>query len=241
MNEQGRPPAAPSATIDRAVNGLAAWLARHWLALFNVILALFIGLPMLAPVLMEAGATGPARLIYKVFAPTCHQLPERSFFLFGARGVYSAAELEADGIYPADSSPLARLLLRWNGDDEHGHKIAICQRDLALFGSLLVSGLLFGLLRGHLRRPNGIYAKMPIWLFAVLLIPIAVDGGTQLLGLRESSWTLRVLTGALTGSAIVWLAYPYVQEAMEGVLLDGRQPRAMSTPSQTGQNRSIGV
>lgn len=231
MSNGPRPPARAGANVDRMVNGLASWLARHWLALFNVILALFIGLPLLAPVLMEAGATGPARLIYKVFAPTCHQLPERSFFLFGPQVVYSAAELEAEGIYPAGSGVLTHLLLRWNGDDAHGHKIAICQRDVALFSSLLVSGLLFGLLRRGLRRPTGVYAKLPVWLFALLLVPIAVDGGTQLLGLRESNWALRLFTGALTGSAIVWLAYPYVQEAMEGVLSDGRPPPVTSDTS----------
>lgn len=236
MNAQARPAQGAPPNVDRAINGLAAWLARHWLALFNAILAIFIGLPLLAPVLMEAGATGPARLIYRVFAPTCHQLPERSFFLFGPQAVYTAAELEADGIYAPGSSTLAHLLARWNGDDAHGHKIAICQRDLALFSSLLLNGLLFGLLRRRLRGHRGSYPKMPIWLFIVLLVPIALDGGTQLIGLRESNWILRLLTGTLTGGAIVWLAYPYVQQAMEEVMADGLQPSAASATAQTGQN-----
>ena len=240
MSDEARPARGANARVDRVVNGLAAWLARHWLALFNVILVVYLGLPILAPVLMEAGATGPARLIYKIYAPTCHQLPERSFFLFGPQPVYTASELEADGVYPAASNLLTHLLLRWNGDATHGHKIALCQRDLALFGSLLASGLLFGALRGLLRRRAGGYAKLPIWLFVLLLAPMALDGGSQLIGLRESNWLLRLITGTLAGSAIVWLAYPYVQEAMEGVLHPEPRPAA-SAASQTGQNGSVEV
>lgn len=222
--KQQRPASPVSAAIDGVIDRLASWLARHWLATFNVIVAVFIGLPLLAPALMEAGATGPGRLLYKILAPTCHQLPDRSFFLFGPQVVYSAQQLEADGVYPAGSNPLARIALRWNGDAAHGYKIAICQRDTALYGSLLAGGLLFAALRGRLRRPGGTYIKMPIWLFGLLLIPMALDGGTQLFGLRESGWELRLLTGALAGGAIVWLAYPYVQEAMEGVLRDVPEP-----------------
>ena len=35
-------------------------LARRWLLFLNLGVALYVGLPMLAPVLMHAGATGPA-------------------------------------------------------------------------------------------------------------------------------------------------------------------------------------
>jgi uncharacterized membrane protein len=47
---------------------------------------------------------------------------------------------------------------------------------------------------------------------------MAIDGGTQLIGLRESNWLLRTLTGGLFGMAAVWWAYPYVQAAMNDVL-----------------------
>ncbi len=44
------------------------------------------------------------------------------------------------------------------------------------------------------------------------------DGLTQLVGLRESNWELRTLTGALFGAAAVWFASPYVDDARGEVL-----------------------
>ncbi len=203
--------------VSNAVNRLVGWLARHWLATFNAFVLLFMGLPFLAPVLAQAGLEGPAQLIYTVYAPTCHQLPERSFFLFGRQVVYHVHELEAVGALPEGTTLLQRLALRFNGQPEVGYKVAICQRDIAIYGAIFVSGLLFGAFRRRLRQKDGKMPRLPLWLFGVLLIPILVDGGTQLLGFRESSWWLRLVTGGLFGSALVWLAYPYVEEAMAEV------------------------
>lgn len=211
---EGRGPDRVASAVDR----LARWLARHWLAMFNGVVAVFIGLPLLAPVLANAGAEGPARLIYAVYAPACHQLPERSIWLFGPQAVYTAVELETRGVLPTGLNILQRIALRVNGGPEVGHKIAICQRDLAIYGSILISGLLFAGLRGWLARGGRRLARLPIWLFALLAVPMFLDGATQLVGWRESGWLLRLLTGGLFGSAVVWLAYPYVQEAMSDVL-----------------------
>ena len=66
-------------------------LARRWLLFFNLALAIYVGLPMLAPVLMNAGLTGPANIIYRAYSPMCHQLASRSFFLFGEQPAYPRA------------------------------------------------------------------------------------------------------------------------------------------------------
>src|SRR5688572_19826740 len=73
--------------IDRFIY----WLARHWVAVFSALAAIYVGLPILAPVLMNAGATGPARAIYTVYSPMCHQMASRSFFLFGEQPAYPRA------------------------------------------------------------------------------------------------------------------------------------------------------
>jgi uncharacterized membrane protein len=44
---------------------------------------------------------------------------------------------------------------------------------------------------------------------------MAVDGLTQLAGLRESNWALRTLTGALFGLGTLWFVYPYLADALE--------------------------
>jgi len=213
LPENGAP-----ARAARAINRLATWLAHHWLAVFNIVVAIFVGLPFLAPVLMEAGATKAGHLIYTVYALTCHQLPERSFFLFGPQPVYSAAYLEQTGAIPPGLNIFQREALRWVGTIETGFKVAVCERDVAIYGSILLAGLLFGVLRArYLRRARNL-PKMPVWLYALSLVPTAVDGFTQLFGLRESDWLLRLITGVIFGAATVWLTYPYIQEAMDDVM-----------------------
>jgi len=64
------------------------WLSRHFMFLFNTFLAVYVGLPFLAPALMKAGFETPARMIYTVYSPLCHQLAFRSWFLFGEQAYY---------------------------------------------------------------------------------------------------------------------------------------------------------
>jgi uncharacterized membrane protein len=193
---------------------------------------------------MEAGATGPARLIYAIYAPTCHQLPERSFFLFGPRPVYSATDLETLGALPAGTNIFERQALRFIGTPDTGYKVAICERDVAIYGSVLLSGLLFAALRPSiLRRAGRKLPKMPVWLYGLSLAPMALDGLTQIFGLRESNWLLRLLTGGIFGAATVWLAYPYVQEAMADVVRTSTRqaPEISSAAPQTGQKPPFAV
>ena len=103
------------------------------------------------------------------------------------------------------------------GDETLGYKVAFCQRDIAIYGAMLLGGLVYAFLR---RR--GLRA-MPVWLFILGgVVPMALDGGTQFISLmipgfpvRESVWQLRVITGALFGFSIAWLAYPYIQDGMD--------------------------
>jgi hypothetical protein len=70
--------------IDRVIY----WVSKRWVLVFSFLAGIYVGLPILAPVLMNAGATGPARVIYTVYSPMCHQMVQRSFFLFGEQAVY---------------------------------------------------------------------------------------------------------------------------------------------------------
>lgn len=199
----------PPDSVSRAIDGMVHWMARHWLLIFSVVLLLYIAVPTSAAVLMQAGATGPARVIYAIYRGLCHELPERSYFLFGPQPTYSLQQLENDNVLAGESLVQRR---EYVGDPEHGYKIALCQRDLAIYGSMLVAGLIYGLVRRRRR-----IAPLKLAVFALFLLPIAIDGLSQLPGWRESTWVLRTLTGVLFGVGVIWLAYPHVQAAMNDV------------------------
>lgn len=190
--------------LDRQIYSLA----RHWLVVFNALLGFYLLLPILAPILMVSGAAPLGRAIYMVYRPACHQLPERSFFLFGPKATYSLDELWALGVVSDSDNIFTRQGIL--GTSGIGFKLALCQRDMALYGGLFVAGLLFGLVRKWLR-------PLKLWIFGLCLLPMAIDGGTQLLFLRESTWLLRVLTGGLVGVASVWLLYPHLETAFADI------------------------
>lgn len=194
------------------------WLSKHWLALANLFIFIFVGLTVAAPVFMKIGWTTPAKAIYTVYKPLCHQLSFRSVFLFGAQPVYTLTDYEEQfGLTDASWPDVFADAREFVGNETLGYKIAFCQRDLAIYLGLLLGGLFYAVLR---RR--GLRA-MPFWLFLLVgVLPMALDGGTQFVSLiipgfpaRESVWQLRILTGALFGFSIVWLAYPYIQEGMD--------------------------
>ena len=79
-----------SELAERGAGGMDAgrrkalrFFSQHWLAWLNMLVGIWVSLPWLAPILMHVGATGSANLIYLFYSPQCHQLPHRSYFLFG--------------------------------------------------------------------------------------------------------------------------------------------------------------
>ncbi len=223
------------------INRIFYTLARRWLLFMNLAVAVYVGLPMLAPVLMNAGLTGPASLLYRAYSPMCHQLASRSFFLFGEQIAYPRAIAGSDlrpieefmpGIpefaqASADPEQWSSFLLparAFRGNEQMGYKMALCQRDISIYASMVVGGLIYAVVR---RR--GPVRPMPFWLFVIIgLGPIALDGFSQLFSqlfvglsldslaqlvpLRESSPLLRSLTGVILGLSIVWLLYPRLDD-----------------------------
>ncbi len=218
----------------RVISGLdrfAFWISKRYLFVINLFMLLYVGLPILAPVLMKTGVTVPARILYRVYSPLCHQFGFRSFYLFGEQFYYplKAANItqvtsfeQATGITEVnDPTSLARLQARaFVGNEKLGYKMALCERDIAIYSALFLFGLIFAV--------TGRRFKSLHWMLWLLigLGPIGLDGFSQLfsqfnwswlssfLPYRESTPFLRVLTGALFGFTTAWFAYPNMEESM---------------------------
>src|SRR5919199_1939514 len=187
-----RQQATPSPRPTQASPMLAAAPSplRHWLMALNLGCAIFLGGALLAPGLAVLGLASAADALYAAYRFACHEWAFRSFFLFGQQAVYSEPELASLGLDP----------FTFAGNPSLGWKMAVCERDVAIYLGLLAVGLLYAR-RRHLRSPN-------FRLYALLILPMALDGFTQLFGWRESTWELRVGTGLLFGLASAWLVLP---------------------------------
>jgi uncharacterized membrane protein len=204
---------------------LSMWMSNHWLLAVNLIIFVYIGLPFLAPVLMKAGATTPANIIYAAYSPLCHQLGFRSFFLFGQQPYYPrAAAGVSDALTFGQATGLNEndiLAARaFTGNEQLGYKIAVCQRDVAIYIGIIVFGMIYAATGRRLKPLHWI-----LWL-VIGIAPIGIDGFSQLFSqlnlpilstifpYRESTPFLRVLTGALFGLSTAWFGLPYMEESM---------------------------
>jgi len=200
------------------------WIANHYLKLINLIVIIYVGLPFLAPVLMKVNLTPPARAIYSLYGVVCHQLAYRSFFLFGEQLFYPRqmagltglkSYSQATGLPEINSADAIVLARQFVGNDRVGYKVALCQRDVAIYLGILVFGFLFSLNR-NLR-------SLPWYIWILLgLVPIGLDGVSQIISqppfslipFRESTPYLRVLTGFAFGFFTAWFGFPSVEESM---------------------------
>jgi uncharacterized membrane protein len=89
-------------------------------------------------------------------------------------------------------------------------QVGICQRDLALYGGMCLAGMVYALVRKRV-------GPLPVRVWIVLVAPLLLDGVTQLLGLRTSTWSLRTLSGLLAAGGTVWLVYPYLHRGFSEV------------------------
>ncbi|HEY3421790.1 MAG TPA: DUF2085 domain-containing protein, partial [Methanocellaceae archaeon] len=72
--------------VDKYLLILAKFIVKHWLTLVNVAVIIFILPILLAPIFKSTGSPillSIANAIMFAYHTTCHQLPERSLFIFG--------------------------------------------------------------------------------------------------------------------------------------------------------------
>ncbi|BCY18608.1 MAG: DUF2085 domain-containing protein [Chloroflexi bacterium] len=231
-------------TTDR----VSFWISKNFMSMVLLVIFLYAGLPFIAPILMKTGQTGPAKVIYAIYSPLCHQLGFRSWFLFGEQlfyprklaGIAGVKSFEEQTGISSDEIFKARSYL---GDEITGYKVALCERDTAIYIAMFLFGLVFVL--------TGKRIKALPWIFwlTIGLIPIGVDGFSQLpslasampswLPIRESTPLLRVITGGLFGLTTAWFLFPLLEESMKETrtLLSTKMSIAKQLASSEGKNK----
>jgi uncharacterized membrane protein len=215
MAERGSPvhvQALPRNDDEQEPTGNKRLPARRWLRHALLVLGPLAVLPWLAPIFVAAGWWGLADPIYTAYMFLCHQLPERAPFLFG-------------------------------------YQVAFCWRNAAIYTGLFGFGLLYALSTMPRSSGRGSHAgsslithllarlprAIPLWVYLLTLAPLALDGLSHMLGLRDGlfdnstpsfgsflvgsqflslNWWLRILTGLLAAFGTVWFAFPRLDKYM---------------------------
>jgi uncharacterized membrane protein len=211
------------------------WIAHHWFGIFLAVYGAWVFTPWLAPVFMKLGWSDAGRTVYFIYSFFCHQLPERSFFFFGEKTMYSLREIGT--AWQNSDNPF--VLRGFIGNSTMGWKVAWSDRMVSFYTSVWFFAVLWWPFRKKIK-------PISWWVFALLLLPIAVDGITHAIsdfagigfGFRDTnrwlavltnfsmsmefyvgdalgsfnSWA-RLITGLLAGFGITWLAFPYIYQS----------------------------
>ena len=129
----------------------------------------------LAPYLYDIN-TAASVALYSIYKLVCHQMPSRSFFIFG-------------------------------------HQMAVCARCFGIYTGFLVGMLIYPFVKklNNFKTPNK-------WYLIMALMPMGIDGTTQLIGLRESFNELRLITGLIAGFVGVFYILPVFLSSLDEIV-----------------------
>lgn len=121
-----------------------------------------------------------------------------------------------------------------------GYQAAFCWRNTAIYGGMFLFGLLYALARDRkLPWLRWLLRPIPLWGLILLVLPMALDGTTHLLGLRDMNanvsmdmwysllvtssgsqifsinWWLRIVTGLLAALGGVWFSFGRFNKVVE--------------------------
>ncbi len=214
-------------------------LARYWYFPAMMAIVSILALAFLAPAFMSTGQTETGLAIYRFLAPHDHQLPQRSYFLFGQAGGIQTYSLEQIIAWGADPNNLRTFV----GNPKIGFKMGLNQRMIAIFMALCLGGLIWQLAG---QRPK--LRPIP---FLLMTLPLLLDGFSHLSsetigdGLRQTNdwavvltggifpdtfyqgttmgslnWLLRTVTGVLFGLGLAWFLFTYLSHRFAAVRLE---------------------
>jgi uncharacterized membrane protein len=154
--------------------------------------------------------------------PLRHQMPQRSWFLFGPQFTYTKNEIllamngNLDPVLP-------RAMRVFIGSPEMGWKLGWSDRMVSFYGGWFVVALAYAAVRGRWQGLN--------WRWALLLmLPLFIDGGTHMLsdlgGLREGFRETNAWLASLTNNRFPpefyagdqWGSFNSIMRLVTGVL-----------------------
>ncbi|MBD3397941.1 DUF2085 domain-containing protein [Candidatus Micrarchaeota archaeon] len=176
------------------------YLYMLFLAVLNITI-------LATPYLMASGPSIGEGL-HAFYSLTCHQIVARSYCLY------------PDGSI-ADCPHLYSRVASIETSEGTLYKFPVCARDLPLYLAAFLGGIAvyFTKWRDSKKPPNPLY-------FVLALVPIAFDGGTQFVGLRESTNGLRAITGIISGFAFSFYFIPMLNSLL-----------LKNNPGKQGQNK----
>jgi uncharacterized membrane protein len=177
--------------MDRSLTGIAMFFVRHWLGILIVLVALFtvpiVGVPFLESLNIPILNTVSDVVFHLYGGPVCHQMPERSLFIFGYQMTVCARCFAIYVTFLAGCILFAFVrtkLKPWN---------------IILYILLCV--------------PMGIDGTTQLF---GIEIPRRIGPGWELIWMAQSTNELRLLTGAIFGLASALFVLPYLQEIFNG-------------------------
>jgi len=228
-------------THEMNISSKQSSMTNYLLPLLLFVWSLFNLLPFVAPVSMQVGWTGLGNTIYDIYGLFCHQMAQRSYFLFGEQLMYAPQQLplELTGQLGTDTFALRAF----RGSKTLGWKVAWSDRMVTMYGGFWLTGIVYWLLSKRQR-----IHPLPIWIAVLLMLPLAIDGGTHFIsdfagltaGFRyTNSWLanlsnhlfsqsfymgdalgsfnswMRIITGLLFGIGSAGFAIPFIDNAVK--------------------------
>src|SRR3989338_3829457 len=195
---------------------------QKWYYVYLAIMLLLNLTIILTPIFAHLNLYNEASFFYNFYVPTCHQWIYRSMCVFDNYSIGDCieqgeennsnifTEYTNDGIgynctFYYSRNQIARMRAeKVERDGSVGYKFPNDARNMGIWLSMLIGGIYV------LRRDPKVFPA-GIW-FILAIVPLGIDGITQMLELRESTNLIRFSTGLIAGLGMAFYIYPIIHD-----------------------------
>lgn len=211
-----------SDNITHRINRFSWWFSKHWLAAVNTFFFIYVGLPVIAPILLANGHNRSANIIYWIYHFLCHQFPSRAHFIAGEQVALCHRCIAIHGtiligglLFILVRHRLTPLNFKWYIffllpialDGGLGFASELAQF-IPMFVIWAIGLLTIGMVAIILYSQKFLTWHGIVFLSCGLLALIYL----QFFGPHVSNVYLRTVTGFLLGVGTIWFAYPAMDQ-----------------------------